>query len=239
MSFDLILPFLRPIAHLIQDPDVTEIMVNGSQRVFVERDGVVQRGRRTCGSTSATCRVAVKNIARALGDDVSEEKPILDSRLPDGSRVAAVFPPCSLGGTTLTIRKFQTRFFTAEELVRIGTMTPEVLVDSCATAIAEPREHPDQRRHGHRQDDAPERARGVSPGDDRVVLIEDTAELQIDAPEPRAVRGAARAGRPAGGHDSRLAARDAAPSPGPDHRRRSARRGSVRPAAGAEHRPLR
>ena len=57
-------------------------------------------------------RVAVKNIARVLGDDVSEEKPILDSRLPDGSRVAAVFPPCSLGGTTLTIRKFQTRFFT-------------------------------------------------------------------------------------------------------------------------------
>ena len=69
----------------------------------------------------------MKNIARALGDDVSEEKPILDSRLPDGSRVAAVFPPCSVGGTTLTIRKFQTRFFTADELVRIGTMTPDVL----------------------------------------------------------------------------------------------------------------
>ena len=51
-------------------------------------------------------KVAVKNIARILGDDVSEETPILDARLPDGSRVAAVFPPCSLGGTTLTIRKF-------------------------------------------------------------------------------------------------------------------------------------
>ena len=50
-----------------------------------------------------------------------------NSRLPDGSRVAAVFPPCSVGGTTLTIRKFQTRFFTADELVRTGTMTPEVL----------------------------------------------------------------------------------------------------------------
>ena len=72
-------------------------------------------------------KVAVKNIARALGDDVSEENPILDSRLPDGSRVAAIFPPCSVGGTTLTIRKFQTRFFTTEELVRIGTITPEVL----------------------------------------------------------------------------------------------------------------
>ena len=123
----------------------------------------------------------MKNIARALGDDVSEEKPILDSRLPDGSRVAAVLPPCSVGGTTLTIRKFQTRFFTAEELVRIGTMTPDVLAHVRA-GDREQREHPDQRRDQHRQDDAAERARGVPPGDDRVVLIEDTAELQIDRP---------------------------------------------------------
>ena len=92
MSFDVILPFLRPIAHLIEDPDITEIMVNGSRRVFVERDGRRRARSRTCGSTSAICSVAVKNIARALGDDVSEEKPILDSRLPDGSRVAAVLP---------------------------------------------------------------------------------------------------------------------------------------------------
>ena len=127
MSFDVILPFLRPIAHLIQDPDVSEIMVNGSRRVFVERHGLVQRGRRTSGSTSATSGSPSRTSPARLGDDVSEEKPILDSRLPDGSRVAAVFPPCSLGGTTLTIRKFQTRFFTADELVRIGTMTPEVL----------------------------------------------------------------------------------------------------------------
>ena len=70
-------------------------------------------------------RVAVRNLARALGDDISEEQPILDARLEDGSRVAAVFPPCSLGGTTLTIRKFQHRFFTAEELVRVGMMSPD------------------------------------------------------------------------------------------------------------------
>src|SRR4051794_1745783 len=92
---------------------------------------------------SAISKSPSRNIARALGDDVSEAKPILDSRLPDGSRVAAVFPPCSVGGTTLTIRKFQTRFFTAEELVRIGTLTPEV-----ATCVPdhdrEAREHPDQ-----------------------------------------------------------------------------------------------
>ena len=101
-------------------------MVNGSRRIFVERHGLV-REITDVRVDERNLKVAVKNIARALGDDVSEDKPILDSRLPDGSRVAAVLPPCSLGGTTLTIRKFQTRFFTADELVRIGTMTADVL----------------------------------------------------------------------------------------------------------------
>ena len=66
--------------------------------------------------------VAVKNIARRLGDDISEEKPILDSRLPDGSRVAAVIPPCSIHGVTLTIRKFNGRHFTVEDLVKAGSL---------------------------------------------------------------------------------------------------------------------
>ena len=119
MAFELVLPFLRPIAHLITDPDVSEVMVNGSSGVFVERAGVVTavEGVELC---ERNLRVAVKNIARAVGDDISDEQPILDARLPDGSRVAAIFPPCSLGGTTLSIRKFQTRFFTADELVRTG-----------------------------------------------------------------------------------------------------------------------
>ena len=82
MSFDIILPFLRPIAHLIEDADVSEIMVNGSRRVFVEREGVVHEAT-DIRLDERNLRVAVKNIARALGDDVSEEKPILDSRLPD------------------------------------------------------------------------------------------------------------------------------------------------------------
>lgn len=180
MSFDIILPFLRPIAHLIEDADVSEIMVNGSRRVFIEREGVVREAT-DIRLDERNLRVAVKNIARALGDDVSEEKPILDSRLPDGSRVAAVCPPCSLGGTTLTIRKFHTRFFTVEELVRIGTMTPEVL-----TIV----------REGIARNENILISGGTSTGkttllnaltaflppDDRIVLIEDTAELQIDRP---------------------------------------------------------
>src|SRR5437660_1353691 len=134
MSFDIILPFLRPIAHLIQDPDVSEIMVNGNGRVFLERQGRVEEVA-DIEIVERNLQVAVRNIARTLGDDVSEEQPILDARLPDGSRVAAVIPPCSLGGTTLTIRKFQSRSFTAEELVRIGTLT-EGILEHLRVAIA-------------------------------------------------------------------------------------------------------
>jgi pilus assembly protein CpaF len=180
MSFDVILPFLRPIAHLIQDPDVTEIMVNGSRRIFVERQGLIEAIDGVV-IDERNLKVAVKNIARALGDDVSEEKPILDSRLPDGSRVAAVFPPCSVGGTTLTIRKFQTRFFTAEELVRIGTMTPEVM--ACVRAAIEKNEN--VLISGGTSTGKTTLLNALAaflPPNDRVVLIEDTAELQIDRP---------------------------------------------------------
>ena len=180
MSFEVILPFLRPIAHLIQDPDVTEIMVNGSRRIFVERHGLLEEVEGV-QLDERNLKVAVKNIARALGDDVSEENPILDSRLPDGSRVAAIFPPCSVGGTTLTIRKFQTRFFTAEELVRTGTMTPDVLAH-VREAI---RKNENILISGGTSTGKTTLLNALSaylPASDRVVLIEDTAELQIERP---------------------------------------------------------
>lgn len=177
MTFELVLPFLRPIAHLITDPDVSEVMVNGSSGVFVERAGVVSavEGVRL---DERNLKVAVKNIARAVGDDISAEQPILDARLPDGSRVAAIFPPCSLGGTTLTIRKFQTRFFTADELVKTGMMTGAEL-ETIRDAVT--------------QDDTILISGGTSTGkttllnaistflpvDDRIVVIEDTAELHL------------------------------------------------------------
>lgn len=180
MSFDLILPFLRPIAHLIEDADVSEIMVNGSRRVFVEREGVVREAT-DVHLDERNLRVAVKNIARALGDDVSEEKPILDSRLPDGSRVAAVLPPCSVGGTTLTIRKFQTRFFTADELVRIGTLTSEVLT-TVRDAIGRNENILISGGTSTGKTTLLNALAAFLPVEDRVVLIEETAELQLDRP---------------------------------------------------------
>jgi pilus assembly protein CpaF len=180
MSFEVILPFLRPIAHLVLDPEVSEIMVNGSRRIFVERQGLVSEVS-DVRLDERNLRVAVKNIARALGDDVSEEKPILDSRLPDGSRVAAVFPPCSLDGTTLTIRKFQTRFFTVEELVRIGTLTSEVLA-TVEAAIAAGKNILISGGTSTGKTTLLNALATFLPKDDRVVLIEDTAELQLDRP---------------------------------------------------------
>jgi pilus assembly protein CpaF len=120
-GFETILPFLKPIEHLILDDSISEVMVNGPDRIFIEKDGFVEPVPGIhLGEKSLM--VAVKNIARRLGDDISESKPILDSRLPDGSRVAAVIPPCSVNGVTLTIRKFNARHFGVEDLVQTGTL---------------------------------------------------------------------------------------------------------------------
>lgn len=124
MSFETILPFLRPIESFIKDPAVSEIMVNHGGQVFIEVEGVL-RAVDIC-VPEKLLQIAVRHIARALGDDIDERKPILDSRLPDGSRVSAVVPPCSPDGTTLTIRKFQNRFFSPEELIRTEAMPFEV-----------------------------------------------------------------------------------------------------------------
>lgn len=180
MSFDVILPFLRPIAPLLEDPDITEIMVNGSQRVFIERRGLLTEVHGV-SVDERNLMVAVKNIARALGDDISEERPILDSRLPDGSRVAAVLPPCSVGGTTLTIRKFQTHFFTAEELVRIGTL-PETVLLAVRDAIRRRRNVLLSGGTSTGKTTLLNALTAFIPEGDRVVVIEDTAELQIDRP---------------------------------------------------------
>jgi pilus assembly protein CpaF len=179
MTFKTILPFLRPIAPLILDPGITEVMVNGSGRVFVERDGRLDL---VPGVTvrDENLRVAVRNLARALGDEVSEERPLLDARLPDGSRVAAALPPVSLGGTTLTIRKFQNRQFTVRELVRLGTLTADQLqllrdaVDARDNILI-------SGGTGTGKTTLLNVLATFLPPDDRLVVIENIAELQLTA----------------------------------------------------------
>jgi pilus assembly protein CpaF len=179
-GFEIILPFLRPIAPFIQDPGISEIMVNAGGRVFVEYNGLIEEATGV-QLPEKSLQVAVRNIARTLGDDVSEERPILDARLPDGSRVAAVIPPCSLGGTTLTIRKFQSHHFTAEELVRVGMLDADAL--ECI------RGEMNLRRNvlisGGTSTGKTTLLNALTaflPPIDRLVIIEDTAELQLQMP---------------------------------------------------------
>lgn len=175
-GFELILPFLRPIEHLILDPDISEIMVNGPH-IFIEKGGYLQAVPEV-KLTAQSLTVAVKNIARRLGDDISESKPILDSRLPDGSRFAAVLPPCSIYGVVLTIRKFSSHRFRIKDLVAVGTLTAKL-----AAQLAEHvRGHKNILICGGTGTGKTTLLNSLSefiPDHERIVLIEDTAEIQI------------------------------------------------------------
>lgn len=176
-GFETILPFLKPIEHLILDESVSEVMVNGPDRVFIERGGFMERASGiTLGDRSLT--VAVKNIARRLGDEISEAKPILDSRLPDGSRVAAVIPPCSLGGVTLTIRKFNTRRFDLEDLIRSGTLDRN-LANRLEDYLLQRRNILFSGGTSTGKTTLLAALGKFIPPDERILLIEDTAEIQL------------------------------------------------------------
>jgi len=180
LGFETILPFLRPIEHLIRDDSVSEIMVNGSTQIFIERAGVLEEVPDLILSEKSLM-VAVKNIARRLGDDISEAKPILDSRFPDGSRVAAVIPPCSIHGVTLTIRKFNSRHFTIEDLVRMGTLNVEL--SARFQGYVENRQNVliSGGTGTGKTTLLTSLARSISDKD-RILLIEDTSELQLHKP---------------------------------------------------------
>jgi pilus assembly protein CpaF len=177
MSFEVILPFLRPIEHLIRDGDISEIMVNGSGRIFIERHGELL-AIPDAAIPEKSLQVAVRNIARTLGDEVNDDMPLLDARLPDGSRVAAAIPPCSRRGTTLTIRKFQSRRFTPEELVRIGTV-PQPVMDHLREAVGQRQNLLISGGTGSGKTTLLNALASFIDPEERVVLIEDTSEIQI------------------------------------------------------------
>jgi pilus assembly protein CpaF len=177
-GFETILPFLKPIEHLIMDDAISEIMVNGGDLVFFEKNGFLERAEGISIGDRALM-VAVKNIARRLGNDISEASPILDSRLPDGSRVAAVIPPCSLRGVTLTIRKFNTRHFELQDLVEAGTLD-----QSLANRLEDYVLHRKNILISGGTGSGKSTTLGILakfiPDDERVLLIEDTAEIQLN-----------------------------------------------------------
>jgi pilus assembly protein CpaF len=176
-GFETILPFLKPIEHLIRDDSVSEVMVNGPDHIFIEKRGFIETvpdihlGERSL-------MVAVKNIARRLGSDISDAKPILDSRLPDGSRVAVVIPPCSVNGITLTIRKFNSRHFGTEELVQTGTME-RWLVNQMESYVLGRKNILIAGGTGTGKTSLLNVLGKFIPSDERIVLIEDTSEIHL------------------------------------------------------------
>lgn len=110
---------------LVDDPSITEIMINGPDHIFVERDGKVMRENVSFGSSEKLENV-IQSIVARVNRTVNESTPIVDARLTDGSRVNVVLPPIALNGPTVTIRKFPENPFTMEQLVQIGSITPEV-----------------------------------------------------------------------------------------------------------------
>jgi pilus assembly protein CpaF len=176
-GFETILPFLKPIEHLLLDPSISEVMVNGPDHVFIEKDGFVETVAGIhLGDKSLM--VAVKNIARRLGDDISESRPILDSRLPDGSRVAAVIPPCSVNGITLTIRKFNARHFGVEELVQAGTLE-RWLANQLETYVLARKNILIAGSTGSGKTSLLNVLGQFIPSDERILLIEDTSEIHM------------------------------------------------------------
>lgn len=116
--------FLGPIRDLLQDETVTEVMVNGHDEIYIERRGQLIETEARFASPDALLS-AVHNVAQYVGREIDEHRPVLDARLPDGSRVHAVIPPSARLGTYLTIRKFQRDILGLEDFVRLGSLSEQ------------------------------------------------------------------------------------------------------------------
>jgi pilus assembly protein CpaF len=152
---------------------------DGGRRVFIERDGALEPvPERTLEPRHLTA--AIKNIARACGDEISEMQPLLDARLEDGSRVAAMFPPCAVSGAAMTIRKF-TRRYTLHQLVEAGTLT-SMLATQLADTIAARRNVLISGGTGTGKTTLLNALAALMPDNDRIVVIEETTEIHLDKP---------------------------------------------------------
>ncbi len=114
--------FLAPIEHLLNDENVTEVMINGPNEIWVEIAGKIQKTT-AAFKDEDSLRAAVNNIAQSVGRVINDDQPRLDARLPNGYRIHAVLPPCSRKGTTVAIRKFASQQISFKEYVRMGAIS--------------------------------------------------------------------------------------------------------------------
>jgi pilus assembly protein CpaF len=168
---------LGPLEPLLADPDVDEVMVNGPGEVWIERRGRIETTS-VAFASEADLRHAIERILAPLGRRVDEASPLCDARLPDGSRVNVVIPPLALGGPCLTIRRFRRQGFSLDDLVANGTM-PDSLADFLRARVRARASVLVSGGTGSGKTTTLNALSGAIPEDERIVTIEDAAELRL------------------------------------------------------------
>lgn len=180
---------LGPLQPLMDDPMVTEILVNGPHQVYAERSGVYVSGRRDFDD-EAQLRDIIDRMLGAAGLRLDPESPLVEARLPDGARVNVVLPPLAVDGTVLTVRKYAHDSFSAEDLISFGTLDENV-ADFLARCVRGRLNILVSGDSGAGRTTLLNVLGGWVPEDDRVVTIEDAAELRL--PQTQVVRLESRA----------------------------------------------
>lgn len=175
-----LIAFLAPVGEFLEDTSVSEIMVNGPNEVFIERRGKLFQTKARFASEHALAS-AVRNIAQFVGKSVGPDRPILDARLPDGSRVCAVLPPASRHGITLSIRRFPKARLTIEELLRIGSLS-QAACRFLEVAVRLKRNVVVSGGTGSGKTSLLNALGSYIPSDERIVIIEDSSEVQLQQP---------------------------------------------------------
>ncbi len=174
--WDALKSFLRPVWSYIETDSVTEIMINGPGEIFVEERGVMRLVPESFRSDELAA--AVLNIAQYVGRRVSEEEPYLDARLPDGSRVAVLMPPCSRKGTSVSIRKFSKEKLTLEKLIDFKSLTPQ-MVEYLRAVVLLKKNIIVSGGTSSGKTSLLNVVSSLIPDDERILTIEDSAELQL------------------------------------------------------------
>ena len=171
---------LGPVERFLADDSVTEIMINGPRHVYVERRGKLELTDQTF-MDEASVMAVIERIVAPLGRRIDESQPYVDARLPDGSRVNAIIPPLSLIGPCVTIRKFAKRVLTAEDFVRFGTWTPAI-ADFLSVCVRLRKNIIVAGGTGSGKTTLLNVLSGFIPHSDRILTIEDAAELRLNQP---------------------------------------------------------
>jgi len=166
-----------PLEALMHDPDVSDVLVNGSQSVFIERNGRLQPTDVKFANDQHLIRVIQRLVGRA-GRRIDEVSPMVDAKLPDGSRLNAVIPPLALRGPTLSIRKFKNYQFLFEDMVRVGSLAPE-MAEFLKMAVRARLNIVVSGGTGAGKTTLLNALSRFIPASERIVTIEQTAELQL------------------------------------------------------------